>query len=78
MRIEKYFFILIVAAVLCGCGVSYYEKSADREVSSILKEKQQPAEKGKIKSAGLEDETRKETVFLTLKDALILAAKNNR
>ncbi|HOK80620.1 MAG TPA: TolC family protein, partial [bacterium] len=78
MSVEKYFFILVVATVLCGCSVSYYEKRADREVSSILKEKQQPAEKGKIKSAGLEDEIRKETVFLTLKDALILAAKNNR
>ncbi|MCX7705442.1 MAG: TolC family protein, partial [bacterium] len=61
----------------CGCSVSYYEKSADREVSSILKEKNKVAEKGKIRQT-LEDDTKKETVFLSLKDALILAAKNNR
>ncbi|MCM8816771.1 MAG: TolC family protein [Candidatus Omnitrophica bacterium] len=37
----------------------------------------EPAEKGKIRQT-LEDDTRKETIFLSLKDALVLAAKNNR
>lgn len=62
---------------LCGCSVSYYEKSADREVSSILEEKSKNAEKGQIRPA-LQEDTGKETIFLTLKDALIIAAKNNR
>lgn len=72
-------FILFMAGflLLCGCNVSYYEKNADREVYSILKEKSHTAEKGKIRQT-LEDDTRKETLFLSLKDALILATKNNR
>jgi len=78
MGMKKYYFIMVLLVCLCGCSVSYYEKSADREVSSILREKQQPAEKGKIKDSGLVDETRHETIFLNLKDALILAAKSNR
>jgi len=62
---------------LSGCSVSYYERSADKEVSAILKEKKQPAEKGKIIIVP-QDNTEQETIFLSLKDALILAAKNNR
>ncbi|MCM8821755.1 MAG: TolC family protein [Candidatus Omnitrophica bacterium] len=77
MNEKKIFFFLAAGfLLLCGCSVSYYEKGADREVSSILKEKSKIAQKGKIIS--LQEDARNETIFLSLRDALIFAAKNNR
>ncbi|MCM8815578.1 MAG: TolC family protein, partial [Candidatus Omnitrophica bacterium] len=76
MNEKKKLFFLTGFLLLCGCSVSYYEKSADREVSSILNEKSKIAQKGKIIS--LQEDTRNETIFLSLRDALIFAAKNNR
>lgn len=80
MKVQNYFIgTMMLVLFLCGCSVSYYEKSADKEVSSIISEKKQSAEKGKIrKPPELKDDTQKETIFLSLKDALILASKNNR
>lgn len=77
MRTKNFILFLVCILFLAGCSVSYYEKNADKEVSSILVEKSKFADKGKIRQIP-GDDTTKETVFLTLKDALILAAKNNR
>ncbi|MCM8825784.1 MAG: hypothetical protein NC937_06595, partial [Candidatus Omnitrophica bacterium] len=60
---KKKLFFLTGFLLLCGCSVSYYEKSADREVSSILNEKSKIAQKGKIIS--LQEDTRNETIFLS-------------
>ncbi|HOC02447.1 MAG TPA: TolC family protein [bacterium] len=73
-----YLVILTSILLLCGCSVSHYNNSADKEVSTIVSEKNKSAEKALKKLPELKEETKKETMLLSLKDALILAAKNNR
>lgn len=78
MQMKNYVIIFNIILVFCGCSVSYYNNSADKEVSSIISEKKQSVEKPFKKLDKLQEETKKDTMVLSLKDALILAAKNNR
>ena len=73
----KFLGAIIGMSLLCGCSVSYYNQSADKDVSSILLEKEQLSEKSFKKPSDLADQTKQETMVLSLKEALILAAKNN-
>ncbi len=78
MRIKTCLIISGIAFIFCGCSVSYYNASADKEVSSIVSEKKQSAEKPFKKLSELKEETAKDTMVLSLRDALVMAAKNNR
>ena len=70
---------LIILLSLVGCSGHYFEKSADKEVNKILNKEKVKVKGEKLpKQTFLEEETSPETIFLTLKDTLILAAKNNR
>lgn len=72
--------LLIINSLLllfCGCSTRYYEKSADKEVNRILKEKKEKIER-EIPAEFLNDNTSSETIILTLKKSLILGAKNNK
>jgi len=72
------FFVIFL--LMSGCSLKNLERSADREVSSIMSEKMKKIEGEKVPGfiPGIDESSRSETVFLTLKDAIVLAAKNNR
>jgi len=62
---------------LSSCSTKYYEKSADKEVYKIIDEKKEKVKKEKM-PVKLNEDTKVETVILTLNDALILASNKNR
>jgi len=76
----KFFWFAFACLVLlvAGCSLTFYQSSADRQVEKILQEKQGEVKKSSGQIPGLSFQTQPETCFLKLKDALILAAKNNR
>ncbi len=63
--------------LLVSCSPKYYEKSADKEVYEILNKKSEKVKKDKM-PVNLSEDIQKETVILSLKDALILASNKNR
>jgi outer membrane protein TolC len=72
--------IFILALLFTGCNTTSLKKSADREVYKILKtktEKVKAEEKAPLKN---KSEPKKDStpIHLNLKDALLVAAKNNR
>jgi hypothetical protein len=73
---KKCLFILFLIA-LSSCSTKYYEKSADKEVYKIIDEKKEKVKKEKM-PVKLNEDTKIETVILTLNDALILASNKNR
>jgi len=62
---------------LSSCSTKYYEKSADKEVYKIIDEKKEKVKKDRM-TVKLNEDTKVETVILTLNDALILASNKNR
>lgn len=71
-------FIFLSVLLLAGCSGPYLEKSADREVSIILKEKQKKIQSDVLPENVISDETLPETVILDLKNASYIAKSNNR
>jgi outer membrane protein TolC len=63
-----------------GCSVRYLEESADRQVYRIIDEKKERIKTEILPDAAIPvtDDTSSETVVLELKDAIVLAVKNNR
>lgn len=74
---DKKFVFLITFVLLTSCSPKYYEKSADKEVYEIIKTKEEKIKKEKM-PIKLSEEIQKETVILSLKDALIIASNKNR
>ena len=73
----KKYFLLLGLILLISCSPKYYEKSVDKEVFQIIDEKTQKVKKEKM-PVNLNEDTEKETIFLSLKNALILSANKNR
>ncbi|MBN1444743.1 MAG: TolC family protein [Candidatus Omnitrophica bacterium] len=83
MKIERgiIFFIPVFLAVFSGCSGKYLEKSADRQVHEIIEEKKASMQDDVLPETSLahiSDSVSSETIRLELKDAIILASKNNR
>ncbi len=75
----KKVWITLALCALCGCSTTYWRNDADKEVGRILTRKNADVKSEPVPPyARTSDSTAPETVFLTLKDALITAAKNNR
>lgn len=74
---DKKLLFLLILLFLVSCSPKYYEKSADREVYEIIKDKKEKIKNEKM-PIKLNEETNKETIILSLKDALILSANKNR
>ena len=72
--------LLLIIVLLMGCTASRSRKSADREVYKILNEKSKKVVAEKMSwriDPGKKEKTPSEPLFLTLKDVLIIAARNN-
>ena len=74
------FFMLMPLLIFSGCSQKYLEKSADKQVAEIIAEKKAAMQNDILPEhlAHISDSTSSETIFLELKDAIILASKNNR
>lgn len=70
--------IFVFIFLLAGCSTRYLEKSADKEVSAIIEQKQGKIKNDTLPENAITDETSSETVILDLKSATSLAKKNNR
>jgi outer membrane protein TolC len=73
---KKCLFILFLI-VFSSCSPKYYEKSADKEVYKIIEEKKEKIKEDKL-PIKLNEDTKVETIILSLKDALIMASSKNR
>ncbi|MCM8756982.1 MAG: TolC family protein [Candidatus Omnitrophica bacterium] len=69
---------LLFIFLLTGCSPGYFVRQADREVESILKEKEKEISRQANPIAISDSDARTETTFLTLKDTLMMAARRNR
>ncbi|HOL22454.1 MAG TPA: TolC family protein [bacterium] len=78
MNIKRNSGVFFAILLLAGCSPQYLEKSADREVSVIMEEKQQKIKKDTLPENAITDTTSSETIILDLKDATNLAKNNNR
>ncbi|MCM8829639.1 MAG: TolC family protein [Candidatus Omnitrophica bacterium] len=76
MKKEGIVFLFIL--FLTGCSPHYLERSADKEVSAILEEKQKKTKNDVLPENTIIDETYSETFILDLKTATVLAKNNNR
>jgi len=63
---------------MAGCSPRYLERSADKEVSTILEEKKKEIGKGVLPDTAITDNTSSETIILDIKGAISLARDNNR
>ncbi len=75
------FLMPIFLAAFSGCSGKYLEKSADRQVYEIIEEKKAAMQDDILPETSLahiSDNVSSETIQLELKDAIILASKNNR
>ncbi|MCM8762376.1 MAG: TolC family protein [Candidatus Omnitrophica bacterium] len=70
--------VFLFVFLLTGCSSHYLEKSADKEVSTILEEKQKKIKNDTLPENAITDEISSETVILDLKTATVLAKNNNR
>lgn len=70
--------VFIVLFLLTGCSAHYLEESADKEVSTILREKQEKIKNDILPENLITDETSSETIILDLKTASYIAKYNNR
>ena len=80
IRRKAIFFMLMPLLIFSGCSQKYLEKSADKQVAEIIAEKKAAMQNAILPEhlAHISDSTSSETIFLELKDAIILASKNNR
>ncbi len=74
---KKNILIVIGLLMMVSCSPKYYEKNADKEVYEIIEKKTEKVKKDKMPFS-LSEDTKKETIILSLKDALIFAANKNR
>ncbi|MGB9677562.1 MAG: TolC family protein [Candidatus Ratteibacteria bacterium] len=70
-------FLISLFIILTSCSPKYYEREVDKEVYKITKTKTENIKKNKM-PVKLSEDTKKETIILSLKDALILASNKNR
>lgn len=72
--------IVFLFLFLSGCSLKELEKSADKEVYEIIREKKIEISDDSIPEeyVKLDDETSNETILFNLKDAIVFAANNNR
>ncbi|HNS31936.1 MAG TPA: TolC family protein [bacterium] len=71
---------IFVFLFFSGCSVKHLEKSADREVYGIIEEKKIKMADDAVpeKFSVLDERTAGETTFIRMKDAIVLAAGNNK
>ncbi|MFA5645609.1 MAG: TolC family protein [Candidatus Ratteibacteria bacterium] len=72
--------LLLLPILFTGCRTAdFYSRSADREVETILLQKEKVVQDQRLPDkVALSESTRTETIVVTLKDALISAATENR
>jgi len=70
--------ICVAFLFMAGCSPHYLERSADKEVSTILEEKKKEIGKSTLPAPAITDNTSSETIILDIKGATTLAKNNNR
>ncbi|MCX7917591.1 MAG: TolC family protein, partial [bacterium] len=74
---KKILFVSIFIIVFTSCSPKYYEREIDKEIYKIIQKNREIAKESKM-PIKFSEETNKETIIFSLKDALIFASNKNR
>ncbi|MCS7181234.1 MAG: TolC family protein, partial [bacterium] len=74
---KKILFVSIFIIVFTSCSPKYYGREIDKEIYKIIQKNREIAQESKM-PIKFSEETNKETIIFSLKDALIFASNKNR